>query len=101
MPTFTHIVTSVRPLRVVSAAQHRYLRYGYALLALALTALSWQSQGTVPALVLTFGLGSALLGDALQRTGATSERLDAAFGEALTHLGMASVATLVVLLLLR
>ncbi|MCK0768979.1 hypothetical protein [Chromohalobacter canadensis] len=101
MPTFTHVVTTVRPFRIVSATQHRYLRYGCASLALALTALAWQSQGTVPALMLTFGLGSALLGDALQRTGPLSERLDAAFGEALTHLGMASAATLGVLFLLR
>lgn len=101
MPTFTHVVTTIRPFRVVSATQHRYLRYGGAALALALTALAWQSQGTVPALLLTFGLCSALLGDALQRNGATSERLDEAFGEALTHLGMASAATLGVLFLLR
>ncbi|WP_280541013.1 hypothetical protein [Chromohalobacter sp. 11-W] len=101
MPTFTHVVTTLRPLRVVSATQHRYLRYGCASLALALTGLAWQSQGTVPALLLTFGLCSALLGDALQRKGVTSERLDAAFGEAFTHLGMASAATLGVLFILR
>ncbi|WP_280562693.1 MULTISPECIES: hypothetical protein [unclassified Chromohalobacter] len=101
MPTFTHVVTTVRPFRLVSATLHRYLRYGCASLALALTALAWQSQSTVPALVLTFGLGCALLGDALQRTGATFERLDAAFGEALTHLGMASGTTLGVLFILR
>ncbi|WP_277810881.1 hypothetical protein [Chromohalobacter canadensis] len=100
MPTFTHVVTTVRPLRIISATQHRYLRFGCASLALALTALAWQSQGTMPALILTFGLCSALLGDAMQRTGA-SERRDAAFGEALTHLGMASAATLGVLFILR
>ncbi|MCK0745432.1 hypothetical protein [Chromohalobacter nigrandesensis] len=101
MLTFTHVVTAVRPRRFVSATQYRYLRYGCAALALALTALAWQSQGTVPALVLTFGLGCALLGDILQRKDMLAERLDAAFVEALTHLGMASAATLGVLFLLR